>query len=185
MKMVKVLLVLYFGASLFFMSCAAEPDIGPPAAVVAAFKAVRDAALGPVDTALTGEEAGDPGEEVGIDWPETLGPHELSYTGTLTEYNEYPNTRREYDLVITTENLSHPSYTISGTVDMTMSITVDDTGKVIDGSLTLDNGDLTLEGGEITSITVTNVTVNLTTGAATGTITFDEDEYPASDFNFR
>ena len=176
--MVKGLLVLYFGASLFFMSCAAEPDIGPPAAVVAAFEAVRDAALGPVSAQLETEE---------IEGPISWGPIDgLSYSGTLTITDAGDgNFLLVYDITITATNVSHSGYTITtGTVDMIMSMTVDDTGETISGSLTF-NGNLTLTGGEITTITVTDVTVSMITGAATGTITFDGDEYPASDFNFQ
>ncbi|MCK5198196.1 MAG: hypothetical protein KAR21_07590, partial [Spirochaetales bacterium] len=74
-----------------------------------------------------------------------------------------------------------------GTIDMTMSWIKNGSGDLISGSLTLNtsNEEITLTGGEINTITVTDVAVSMTTGAATGTITFDGDSYPASDFSFQ
>ncbi len=172
MKVFRALLVLTLGLSLFFISCPGDPY--PPTAVVDAFESVRDAALGPVNAELFSETAGV------IDWDNLEG---LSYTGTLAETDlGGGNTLLEYDVTITANNLSHSDYTISGDIVMTMVLTVDD-GEIVPGSMaiTLD-GDLFLSGGEINTIEVNSVTI--AGGEELGTITFDGDTYPASEFSF-
>lgn len=173
MKVFKALLVLTLGLSLFFISCATDPY--PPTEVVAAFEAVRDSALGPVNAELFSEVAG------AIDWDNLDG---LSYTGTLVETDMGGgNTLLEYDVTITANNLSYSGYTISGAIDMTMVLTVDSGGLIVSGSMaiTLD-GNLNLSGGEIHTITVNNVII--ADGEELGTITFDGDTYPANEFSF-
>ena len=180
MKVLKVFFLLFFVGIFFFISCKTEPEdeSGPPEAVVAAFVAVRDSALGPVNTQLKTEDT-----TGSITWGPEGG---LSYSGDLTIDDTIGggNSLLKYVLTITAENVSYSGYTISGTVDMTMTMTIDSNKDPISGSLTL-NGSLTLTGGEIASITVSGVTVSMTTGAATGTITFDGVQYSASEFSFR
>lgn len=178
MKVFKTLLVLTLGFSLFLISCSDET--GPPAEVVAAFSAVRDAALGPVSTALLSE-----GTSGAIIWDNDNG---LSYEGTLAITGSGDDFHREYtDLVITAVSISHSGYTISGTIYMAMSVDIS-SGDVTGGTLTLETSgveSLDLTGGEIATITLKDVTVNMDYGKATsGTITFNGVAYPASDFSF-
>ena len=183
MKVLKLFFLLFFVGIFFFISCKTEPEdeSGPPEAVVAAFVAVRDSALGPVNTQLKTEDT-----TGSITWGPEGG---LSYSGDLTIDDTIGggNSLLEYVLTITASNVSYSGYTITGAVDMTMTMTVDSNKDLISGSLTLNtsNGGLTLTGGEISTITVTDVEVSMTTGAATGTITFDGVAYSASDFSFR
>lgn len=178
MKVLKVLPVLYFGIILSIVSCGPGAEVYPPTAVVAAFEAVYDATLGPVSVALLSHDMTGP-----ISRPPANG---LSYLGDLTVSDAGDgNLLRVYVLTITANYVSHSGYTISGTVDMTMNLTIDSDGYKIPGSLTLAlDGNLTLSGGEIADITVTAVTVNTGTEIVTGTITFDGDQYPATDFDF-
>ena len=180
MKVVKVLLLLTLGVSLFFISCPAEPY--PPAAVVAAFEAVRDSAFWPVNKELFDETPGALGETVGIDMPDS--GNGLSYSGDLTNSDAGGgNSLLEYDITIDAANVFYFGYTIFGTVDMTMSYIVDGFGEFIISSLTLTlDGIIDLTGGEINTITVNSVTI--AGGEELGTITFDGDTYPANEFSF-
>ena len=89
------------------------------------------------------------------------------------------------DITINAAGVLYSNYTISGAVAMTMNMTIASNDLPISSSLKLTfDGVLTLTGGEITDVTVTNVTVDAGTEIVTGTITFDEVAYPASDFDF-
>lgn len=180
MKVFRALLVLTVGLSLVFISCPGEPY--PPTEVVVAFEAVRDATLGPVNAELFDETTGIPtGVPFDIRWPnDAPDTYSLYYIGTLTETDMGgDNTLLEYDITITADNLSHSGYTISGEIDMTMVLTLDVAGSM---TLTLNGGPLNLSGGDINTIMVNNVII--ANGEELGTITFDGETYPASEFSF-
>ena len=131
---------------------------------------------------LFSETPGALGATVTINMPDS--GNGLSYSGNLTKSDAGGgNFLLVYEIIIDAADVSYSSYTINGTIGMTMNLTVDDTGYAITGSLILTlDGILFLTGGEISTINVSNVII--TNGGEQGTITFDGDTYQASDFSF-